>query len=221
MKKKLPTARLIVDGIPTRATTTCVNFNRLGQVAVGECLRHDLLGTWQLPQGGWNEHEMRMDACLRENREEFGFSKEDLFFIGAAPRPFVYSMLRPNERYQDVQLVVAAFLVKDGVQWNLNSSHNDEPPEFRDAQWIEPDQLPNIVAPHKRDAYVRIATIFKPASQALKIFNQAEIRMPSEELAQKILKNEFVQAAYEAGQLQAEIPPFLGQLSPWSAARPV
>lgn len=213
----LPTARLIVGDVATRATVMSANFNENGQVAVGLCLREDILNTWQLPQGGWNESETRLRACLRESSEEFGLRENDLYFLAAAPHTVSYPMIKPDEKYQTVQLSTAAFLVRNGAQWNLNSDCGEDP-EFSEMKWVGLSEIPDLVAPHKRDAYVEVVRIFQPLADALKFLQQTEPSLAPEKLINRVLKHEAVLLARKAGRLQPLLPRFNGVLSPWPNA---
>jgi putative (di)nucleoside polyphosphate hydrolase len=78
-----------------RAGVGAVIIDDGGRLLVLE--RSDILGSWQLPQGGLEEGEEPSKAVLREINEETGISQNDLELIDKYPEPLVYE-LPPDAR---------------------------------------------------------------------------------------------------------------------------
>lgn len=54
--------------------------------------RADILGAWQLPQGGLKRGEELFRAALREIMEETGLSESDLELVDSYPEPLAYEL---------------------------------------------------------------------------------------------------------------------------------
>ena len=118
---------------------------------------------WQMPQGGIDEGEEPWATALRELEEETGIPPHlverdrrlpgaaEIRFAGRAPRQAVGRQVdRPGPG-----LVPRRFLGRDS-DVNIATEH----PEFREWKWIEPEQLPELIVPFKRDLYRRLLREF-------------------------------------------------------------
>ena len=118
---------------------------------------------WQMPQGGIDEGEESWAAALREVKEETGIKKKLVERLASHPQQLRYDIPdaiasrlwggKWKGQLQDWYL--ARFLGEDS-DVNIATEH----PEFRDWKWIDPDHLPELIVPFKRDLYRRILQHF-------------------------------------------------------------
>lgn len=119
---------------------------------------------WQMPQGGIDEgeHDPWLTA-LRELQEETGIAPYLVERIADCPERLKYDL--PEQlrgtlwggkyKGQDQDWYLARFLGNDR---DINIATED--PEFREWKWIEPNQLPDLIVPFKRDLYRRLLDEF-------------------------------------------------------------
>lgn len=119
---------------------------------------------WQMPQGGSDEgeHDPWLTA-LRELQEETGIAPYLVERIADCPERLKYDL--PEQlrgtlwggkyKGQDQDWYLARFLGNDR---DINIATED--PEFREWKWIEPNQLPDLIVPFKRDLYRRLLDEF-------------------------------------------------------------
>jgi putative (di)nucleoside polyphosphate hydrolase len=137
-------------------------LNRDGKVFVGRRI-DNTDEAWQMPQGGIDKGEEPWSAALRELEEETGIPPHLVERISTCPETLKYD-LPPELRSklwggkyagQDQDWYLARFLGGDG-DVNIATKH----PEFCDWKWVEPDQLPELIVPFKRDLYRRLLREF-------------------------------------------------------------
>ena len=137
-------------------------MNREGKVFVGARVDNPD-DAWQMPQGGIDEDEAPWPAALRELEEETGIAPSLVEYIAEHPERLQYDL--PEEWRQRLwqgqwkgqmqHWFLARFLGTDGdVQ--LDTHH----PEFRAWKWVEPEELPDLIVPFKRDLYRRLLKDF-------------------------------------------------------------
>jgi putative (di)nucleoside polyphosphate hydrolase len=120
---------------------------------------------WQMPQGGIDADEEPWTAALRELEEETGVGPRLVEKIAHSPERLRYDL--PEEwrprlwggkwKGQEQHWFLARFLGSD-EQVNIATDH----PEFRDWKWVEPELLPELIVPFKRDLYRRLLDDFGP-----------------------------------------------------------
>jgi putative (di)nucleoside polyphosphate hydrolase len=118
---------------------------------------------WQLPQGGIDKGEEPWATALRELEEETGIAPHLVERIAERPERLRYSL--PPELVgviwkepwvgQEQDWFLARFLGQDS-DVNIATAH----PEFRQWQWVEPQRLPDLIVPFKRDLYRRLLREF-------------------------------------------------------------
>ena len=118
---------------------------------------------WQMPQGGIDEGEEPWATALRELEEETGIPPHLVERLSECPERLRYDL--PEELRgrlwggkwigQDQDWFLARFL---GTDEDVNIATHD--PEFREWRWIEPERLPELIVPFKRDLYRRIIDHF-------------------------------------------------------------
>ena len=114
---------------------------------------------WQMPQGGIDADEEPWAAALREVEEETGITPDLVERIAECEEPLRYDI--PEEwrpRHWDGQWkgqrqhwFLARFLGRD-EDVSLDTEH----PEFRAWKWVEPEQVPELIVPFKRELYERL-----------------------------------------------------------------
>ena len=119
---------------------------------------------WQMPQGGIDEGEEPWETALRELEEETGIAPHLVERLSDCPERLRYDL--PEELRgklwggkwigQDQDWFLARFHGRDE---DVDIATRD--PEFREWRWIEPDRLPDLIVPFKRDLYRRIIDHFR------------------------------------------------------------
>ena len=138
-------------------------LNREGKVFVGARI-DNTDEAWQMPQGGIDEHDDdEWATALRELEEETGISPHLVERISTTPERLKYDLpaeLQPKLwggkwKGQDQDWFLARFLGTDD-DVNIHTSH----PEFRDWKWIDPQHLPDLIVPFKRELYRQLLREF-------------------------------------------------------------
>ena len=137
-------------------------LNREGKVFVGARI-DNTDEAWQMPQGGIDEGEQPWATALRELEEETGIAPHLVERIAECPERLRYDLPEAvrhrlwggkwKGQLQDWYL--ARFLGGDS-DVNIATEH----PEFREWKWIEPQKLPELIVPFKRDLYRRLLQEF-------------------------------------------------------------
>lgn len=119
---------------------------------------------WQMPQGGIDEGEDDpWQTALRELGEETGIRPALVERIVKSPERLKYDLPKELRRKlwggkykgQDQDWFLARFL---GSNDDINIA--TEHPEFREWKWIEPEQLPRLIVPFKRELYEKLLREF-------------------------------------------------------------
>jgi putative (di)nucleoside polyphosphate hydrolase len=118
---------------------------------------------WQMPQGGIDKGEEPWTAALRELEEETGISPNLVEQVASCPERLKYDLPRDLQgklwhgkwKGQDQDWYLARFLGHDG-DIDIATKH----PEFNGWKWIEPEQLPELIVPFKRELYRRLLSEF-------------------------------------------------------------
>jgi putative (di)nucleoside polyphosphate hydrolase len=137
-------------------------LNRERRVWVGR--RIDNPGdAWQMPQGGMDEGEEPWATALRELEEETGITPGKIELIGECPERLRYDL--PEElagkfwggrwRGQLQNWFLCRFLGEDS-DVNIATGH----PEFDAWKWVEPQLLPDLIVPFKRELYRKLLRDF-------------------------------------------------------------
>jgi putative (di)nucleoside polyphosphate hydrolase len=153
----------MADEQPYRRGVGVMLLNREAKVFVGARI-DNTDDAWQMPQGGIDEGEDDpWLTALRELEEETGIAPHLVERIAACPEQMKYDLpddLRPKLwggkfKGQDQDWFLARFLGHDS-DVNIATRH----PEFRAWQWVEPQHLPDLIVPFKRELYRRLLREF-------------------------------------------------------------
>lgn len=137
-------------------------LNREGRVFVGARI-DNTDEAWQMPQGGIDEGEQPWATALRELEEETGISPHLVERVASCPQRLKYDL--PEDlrgklwggKYvgQDQDWYLARFLGSE-ADVNIHTAH----PEFREWKWVDPQQIPDLIVPFKRELYRRLLREF-------------------------------------------------------------
>jgi len=133
-----------------------VVLDEVGRVLVFE--RSDVLGAFQLPQGGMDDDEEPVDAMWRELEEETGLTGAHVAILGQVPEWLGYE-LPPSVRSKKVgRGQVHKWFILRALQADLPIGLGDGPhAEFRSWRWSDLDDLAGEVAPFREPVYRRLA----------------------------------------------------------------
>ena len=137
-------------------------LNSEGKVFVGARIDNPD-DAWQMPQGGIDEDEEPWSTALRELEEETGIAPHLVERIALCPERLRYDL--PEEWRprlwggkwlgQEQDWFLARFVGSD-EDVNIATDH----PEFREWRWAEPQRLPDLIVPFKRNLYQRLLDEF-------------------------------------------------------------
>jgi putative (di)nucleoside polyphosphate hydrolase len=118
---------------------------------------------WQMPQGGIDADEEPWATALRELQEETGIAPHLVERIAECPERLRYDL--PEEWRsrlwggqwvgQEQNWFLARFIGQD-TDVHIATDH----PEFREWRWVEPQLLPDLIVPFKRELYQRLLRVF-------------------------------------------------------------
>jgi putative (di)nucleoside polyphosphate hydrolase len=149
--------------LPYRPGAGVMLLNREGKVFVAQRI-DSTLEAWQMPQGGLDPGENPEEGALRELEEETGISRDKVEIVAVAPAPLTYDLpadlvgklWQGRWRGQQQHWYLARFLGEDG---DVNIA--TETPEFRAWRWADPDELPKLIVPFKKELYEAVLAAFR------------------------------------------------------------
>ncbi|MEO5772629.1 MAG: RNA pyrophosphohydrolase [Sphingomicrobium sp.] len=137
-------------------------INGDGQVWVGRRIDNPT-DAWQMPQGGMDKGEEPWATALRELEEETGIAPDQVELIAESPERLRYDL--PEElmgkfwkgrfRGQLQNWFLCRFSGTD-EDVNIGTEH----PEFDAWKWVEPELLPELIVPFKREMYQHLLRMF-------------------------------------------------------------
>jgi len=213
-------------GTYERANVMMFVFNAAGEVLAGQLCeksRGDRVhrsssrgqsapqSVWQTAQGGVNYAEPPPQAAKRELHEEFGLQAGDVHFLCYYRKPlFIPYVGTPHPNYDGARVIVSAWLMADGAQWDLETRHNGQEPEFSAVQWVLPEMLVSLVAPNKTALYRDAVQGMQPLIQALQTTYLEPREIASAEVAEQV-RQSVVRAD---SLLTSRVPFYPGKLVP-------
>lgn len=117
---------------------------------------------WQMPQGGIDFDESPEHAALRELEEEIGtvnvkiIAESNHWFTYDFPEPLRKVLWGGRFHGQRQKWFLLSFLGDDS-EINIQTRH----PEFVAWKWEDPQVLPDIIVPFKRDIYFAVLREFQ------------------------------------------------------------
>ena len=141
------------EKLPLRLGVGAIVLNKKNKVFVGK-RKDNPVDKWQMPQGGVNEGEKLIDAMKRELEEETGIKnikilKEiDGWSEYELPNYLLGRIWKGKYRGQKQKWFIVRFLGSDS---EVNLEKNK--PEFIEWQWLDIENLPEVIVDFKRKVY--------------------------------------------------------------------
>ena len=142
--------------LPLRKGVVIVVLNSDNKVFVGK-RKDNPFDKWQMPQGGVDKNENLLSAMKRELLEETSIKsikiiKEfDFWLQYELPKNLIGKIWKGKYRGQKQKWFLVKFLGEE-KEININTTN----PEFIEWQWIEKEELPNLIVNFKKDVYKKI-----------------------------------------------------------------
>ena len=161
------------DSMPYRDCVGTAVFNDQGLVFIGRRKSDDpedsseTAAPWQMPQGGIDKGEQPEETALRELFEETSIRSVEL--IAEAPGWIYYDLpdealgisLKGKYRGQRQRWFAYRFTGKDSEINVTEPGDGSMPAEFDKWRWEELSQLPELIVPFKKQAYIEVVTAFR------------------------------------------------------------
>jgi putative (di)nucleoside polyphosphate hydrolase len=151
------------EDLPYRPAAGVMLTDGRGRVFVAQRL-DSTLEAWQMPQGGLDPGEDPLEGALRELEEETGIAPSKVALIARCPQTLFYDlpddllgkMWKGRYRGQEQHWFLARFTGTD-ADVNLATAH----PEFRAWKWADPEDLPAMIVPFKKQLYEDVLAAFR------------------------------------------------------------
>jgi putative (di)nucleoside polyphosphate hydrolase len=142
-----------------RANVGAVIINSRGYVLALQ--RHDHPDSWQMPQGGLNEHEEPLVAVFREVDEEIGLGRDQLALMRESKDWLAYE-LPPDRRTlkHGRGQVQKWFLLRLTTEQPILRFDKTDEQEFRSWRWMKLGDLIEVTADFRKPIYEQLAKEF-------------------------------------------------------------
>ena len=147
--------------LPYRSCVGITLFNQDKKVLVAE--RLDYPGNWQMPQGGIDSGETPAQAAMRELKEEIGTNHAEImertkgWLFYDLPEYLKGERLKGKYRGQK-QIWFAMLFKGNDSEINLQTKK----PEFNDWNWVELENVIDLIVPFKKTVYESVVEQFRP-----------------------------------------------------------
>ena len=139
--------------------------NAEGKAFVGKRIDNKEGDWWQMPQGGVDKGEDPDDAVLRELAEETGAKARHVEIVARLEEELFYDLPADlhgklwgsKYRGQRQSWYLARFTGSDDDI--VLDRHHD--PEFSEWKWVDPELLPELIVPFKREVYRTVVEGFR------------------------------------------------------------
>lgn len=166
--------KFVREKMPYRDCVGTAVFNAKGLVLIGRRKPEDdpedtseTNAPWQMPQGGIDKGEAPIDTAYRELFEETSIRSVEL--LAEAPGWIHYDLpdealgiaLKGKYRGQRQRWFAFRFTGADSEINVTSPGGGKHPAEFDRWRWEELENLPDLIVPFKRDAYLEIVEAFR------------------------------------------------------------
>jgi putative (di)nucleoside polyphosphate hydrolase len=139
--------------------------NAAGKAFVGKRIDNKEGDWWQMPQGGVDPGEELEPAAMRELGEEAGVTGDHVEIVGKLAQELFYDLppelqgklWKGKYKGQRQSWFLARFTGSDDDI--VLDRHHD--PEFCEWKWVDPELLPELIVPFKREVYQAIVDGFR------------------------------------------------------------
>jgi len=131
-----------------RLNVAAIIINSEGNILVGE--RSDIAGSWQLPQGGVEENEIKTTAILREIEEETGLKSADLKILNST-NEICYTFPENVGNKMGFKGQCQTFFLIKVINSGCTPKRSDE---FSSFEWIDRKEIIKRVVDFKKESYI-------------------------------------------------------------------
>ncbi len=142
--------------LPLRIGVGAIVLNKKNKVFVGK-RKDNPVNKWQMPQGGVDKNETLIDAMRRELKEETSIKNIEIlkelkdWTEYELPDYLLGKIWKGKYRGQKQKWFVVRFL---GSDEEINVETNR--PEFIEWQWLDIENLPNVIVHFKKRVYEKL-----------------------------------------------------------------
>jgi len=143
-------------------------FDHSGRILVGKrsINKKQAVGTWQCPQGGYDEHAdkgSKVNGVWREVWEEVGLKPQHgLELVGQLDKELQYETEAGAHSHRGQSMTWFLFYW-DGADLSKCKLDNEAKPEFSELDWKDWDFVVNHVMDSKKEVYAKLREWAEPA----------------------------------------------------------